>query len=135
MTRIILMTIFMLVSKANAQNITLTIEISGYKSNKGNAYIAIYKTENDFLKKPFIGKISKIENQKVVVVFSNLPKGVYAVSSFHDENSNGKLDTNFMGIPKEDYAISNNAKGFMSAPKFEKAKFNLKESKTIFLKI
>jgi uncharacterized protein (DUF2141 family) len=135
MIRIFLVTAFIIVSKVNAQNITLKIEISGYKNNKGNAFVALYNTENDFLKKPFIGKISKIENQKVVVIFTNVPKGIYAVSSFHDENSNDKLDTNFMGIPKEDYAVSNNAKGFMSAPKFEKAKFTLNESKTIFMKI
>jgi uncharacterized protein (DUF2141 family) len=40
-----------------------------------------------------------------------------------------------LGIPKEDYAVSNNAKGFMSAPKYKDAKFTAKESKTITMKI
>ena len=130
-----LCSLFMVVATGSAQTTTLTVEVSGYKNNKGSAYVAVYNTEKDFLKKPFLGKIVKIENQKVVVTFTDLPKGVYAVSSYHDENSNGKLDTNFMGIPKEDYAMSNNAKGFMSAPKYQDAKFQLNESKTIRIKI
>lgn len=135
MKQFILLTVILLFSKANLQTVTLRVEITGYKSNKGNAYVALYNNESDFLKKTFVGKIVKIENQKVVVVFTNVPNGVYAVSSYHDENSNGKLDTNFIGIPKEDYAVSNNAKGFMSAPKYKDAKFTLNESKTIAIKI
>jgi uncharacterized protein (DUF2141 family) len=135
MKRIILLTAFILSFKGFSQNISLKVEITGYKSNKGMAYIAVYKSEQEFLKKPTIGKIVKIENNKAVVIFNDLPKGEYAISSYHDENGNGKLDTNFMGIPKEDYAVSNNAKGFMSAPKYKDAKFIAKESKTITMKI
>lgn len=133
--RLFVLMLVMVLSETSAQSHTLKVEITGFKNNKGNAYVAIYNNENEFLKKPFVGKIVKIENQKVVVVFTNVPQGLYAVSSYHDENSNGKLDTNFMGIPKEDYAVSNNAKGFMSAPKYKDAKFTLNESKTIAIKI
>ncbi|MNT83012.1 hypothetical protein D3C72_2228260 [compost metagenome] len=42
---------------------------------------------------------------------------------YHDENNNGKLDKNFIGMPKEPVACSNNAKGFMGPPKYEDAKF------------
>ena len=59
-------------------------------------------------------------------VVKNVPDGTYAVSFVHDKNSNGKMDKNFMGIPKEDYGCSNNAKGFMGPPKWEDAKFELK---------
>lgn len=135
MKQFMLLTLVLLFSKVNAQNVTLRVEISGYKSNKGKAYVAIYNSEKSFLKKPLLGKIEKIENNKAVVIFNNVMPGEYAVSSYHDENSNGKLDTNFMGIPKEDYAMSNNAKGFMSAPKYVDAKFTLNESKTIAIKI
>ena len=43
-----------------------------------------------------------------------------------NENGNNKMDSNFLGIPKEDYACSNNAKGFMGPPKWEDAKFEVK---------
>jgi uncharacterized protein (DUF2141 family) len=53
----------------------------------------------------------------------------------HDENDNKKMDTNFIGIPKEDFGCSNNATGFMGPPKYEDAKFMLEENKTIDIKI
>jgi uncharacterized protein (DUF2141 family) len=43
---------------------------------------------------------------------------------FHDENSNGKLDTNLLGIPREGVSASNNAKGHFGPPKFDAAAFN-----------
>ena len=65
------------------------------------------------------------------MTFENIPEGTYAVSIFHDENNNDKLDSNFIGIPKEDYGCSNNAKGFMGPPKWKDAKFELNSDKTI----
>jgi uncharacterized protein (DUF2141 family) len=44
---------------------------------------------------------------------------------FHDENSNGKLDTNFMGIPREGVGASNNAKGHLGPLKINDAAFQL----------
>jgi uncharacterized protein (DUF2141 family) len=58
-------------------------------------------------------------------VFTDLPAGVYAVSVFHDENMNQKLDKNFVGVPKEGYGASNNPKKKMGPPSFEEAKFQL----------
>ena len=75
-----------------------------------------------------MGEIVDIEDQSCTVTFKDVPAGTYAVSYIHDENGNGKMDTNFMGIPKEGYGCSNNAKGFMGPPKWEDAKFELTES-------
>ena len=93
--------------------------------------IGIYNKKESFLKKPIKSTIIKIENKKALVLFRNLPKGIYAVSFVHDENDNKKMDTNFIGIPKEDYGCSNNAIGFMGPPKYKDAKFVLEEDKTI----
>jgi uncharacterized protein (DUF2141 family) len=56
--------------------------------------------------------------------FDPLPAGTYAVACFHDENNNGKLDTGMFGIPTEGTVASNQAKGFMAPPSFEKARFS-----------
>jgi uncharacterized protein (DUF2141 family) len=53
-----------------------------------------------------------------------VPKGVYGISAYHDENSNKKLDTNFVGMPTEDYCASRNARGTFGPPSFEDAKFS-----------
>jgi uncharacterized protein (DUF2141 family) len=58
------------------------------------------------------------------VVFANLI-GVYAVSVFHYENMNEKLDKNFMRVPKEGYVASNNPKKKMGPPTFDETKFQL----------
>ena len=45
------------------------------------------------------------------------------------------MDTNFFGIPKEDYGCSNNAKNFLGPPKYEDAKFMLSENKTMLIEL
>ena len=50
-------------------------------------------------------------------------KGVYAAALYHDENANGKIDRNGLGIPKEGFGFSNNPKIFMSAPGFKSVRF------------
>ena len=54
-------------------------------------------------------------------VFKGLEPGTYAVSAMHDENGNGKLDTNLVGLPTERYGFSNDARGKLGAPDFEAA--------------
>jgi uncharacterized protein (DUF2141 family) len=56
--------------------------------------------------------------------FFHVAPGTYAVSVFHDENSNGKLDTNLMGIPREGVGASNGARGHFGPPKFDDAAFH-----------
>ena len=65
---------------------------------------------------------------KSAVVFSNLEPGRYAAIAFHDENGNGKLDKNFLGIPTEPYGFSNNVQGFLGPPTFDAAAMALGDS-------
>ena len=118
-------------SKAQKETFNLTVNISGLNSSNGNLLVGIYNKKESFLKKPIKSAIVKVESKKALVLFRNLPKGIYAVSFVHDENDNKKMDTNFIGIPKEDYGCSNNAIGFMGPPKYKDAKFILEENKTI----
>ena len=118
----------------NSPNVT--VNISNLKSNEGQIFISIYNSEDTFLGKGFKSFVTKIENNSCLVTFENIPNGIYAISFFHDENDNNKMDSNFLGIPKEDYGCSNNAKGFMGPPKWEDAKFEVKnESLTQHIKL
>lgn len=139
MKKLLLITafIFSAIFSTNAQEetFTITVNISGLNSNDGKVLIALYNKKEEFLKKRFKSGMSKIIAKNTTFVFNKIPKGEYAVSIFHDENDNNKMDTNFLGIPKEDYACSNNAKGFMGPPKYDDAKFQLNENKTIEIKI
>ena len=103
----------------------VTVNISNLKSDNGNVYISIYNSETSFLNQGFKAALSKIENNSCTIIFEDIPNGIYAISFFHDENENKKMDSNFLGIPKEDYGCSNNSKGFMGPPKWEDAKFEI----------
>ena len=134
MTKIIIAIAFFIASLVSAQNVNLTVKISGLKSNTGAVLVGLYNSDGTFLKKAYKGVTSDIKSNEATVTFSNIPKGEYAISAYHDKNKNGKLDTNFIGIPKEDYASSNNATGVMGPPKYEDAKFDLKKDLKLEIK-
>lgn len=130
----IAITIIISIMSSNAyaqETFNLTVKIEDADSNDGQIFVSVYNTAAEFLDTPYKGAISKITNNGCVVTFEGLPKGTYAVSTFHDENDNGKLDTNFIGIPKEDYGCSNGAKGIMGPPKWKDAKFELQTDQSI----
>jgi uncharacterized protein (DUF2141 family) len=66
----------------------------------------------------------------VACVFRSLPAGTYAVSAAHDVNDNGQTDRNFVGLPTEPWAVSNNVRPTLRAPRFAEAAFTLEASDT-----
>lgn len=118
----------------NAQT-QIEVEVTNFKSNKGVAYIGLYESENTFLNKALQGEKLMIKNNKVVCTFKDIPPGTYAISVFHDEDENGELTTNFMGIPKESYAASNNAASRLGPPKWQDARFRVNAGETVYQKI
>ena len=122
-------TSFVCAQDSNVHNITVNISV--LDTDKGRLLVGLYDSEDQFLDKRYKSLIGEISNKSGQVIFKNIPEGIYAVSFIHDENGNGKMDTNFLGIPKEDYGCSNNARGTMGPPKWEDAKFELKQSDKI----
>ena len=100
------------------------ITVSKVIVDGGNIRVALYNTEDSFLKKPFKVDMVKSTSEKVKLVFSNLPAGKYAISLYQDENKNKELDMGVFG-PKEPYGFSNNAKGSFGPAKFKDAKFEV----------
>jgi uncharacterized protein (DUF2141 family) len=101
---------------------SLEVTVKNIKEPTGNIRVGLFDTEKGFLKDAIDGKVTKATGGEVTVVFENLKAGEYAVSVIHDENSNGELDTNVMGIPKEGFAFGNNAMGTFGPPSFDKSK-------------
>jgi uncharacterized protein (DUF2141 family) len=108
----------------------LEVSVENIRTTKGTIRIGIFNSEEKFLKDAIHGKIVKAADDKISVIFENLAPGDYAVSVIHDENENGDLDTNMMGIPKEGFAFGNNAMGMFGPPSFEKAKITLANGAT-----
>jgi uncharacterized protein (DUF2141 family) len=134
MLKIITTIAFFICSLMFGQNVNLTVSISGLKSNMGVLQVGLYNSGETFLKSAYKGISSEIKGNGATVTFVDIPKGEYSISAFQDENSNGKLDKNMMGIPSEDFACSNNAKGFMGPPKYADAKFKVNEDSKINIK-
>lgn len=110
----------------------LTIHIDDVKSVDGHITAAVFSTADTFLKKPLKGTGKPAALQGNMLVFKDLPEGEYAFVILHDANANGKMDSNVLGIPTEDYAFSNNAMGRMGPPSFEAAKFVLPSAGATF---
>jgi uncharacterized protein (DUF2141 family) len=112
---------------------TLTVRVTGARNTKGKIGVTLFQDAQGFP-----DDTSKAVRQQSVdidpntmsaqVTFKDLPRGAFAVSVLHDENGNGKMDKNFVGIPKEGYGASNNPKKKKRAPTFDEAKFSLNTS-------
>jgi len=108
-----------------AQN-TIEVNISNLDNNDGNVKVGLYNDKASFLETVFKNDVVNISKKGAATVFTDVPDGIYAVSFFHDENNDGKFNM-FMGtIPTEDYGCSNNARGMFGPPKWEDAKFEVK---------
>lgn len=113
---------------SNKQN--LTIEIKKLKSETGNIMLEVLD-ENE---KMVLQTMGAVKNGTSTIVINDLEPGNYAIKFYHDANSNNKMDANKYGMPTESYGFSNNARGFMSAPKFKKMIFEFSDNMTIKLK-
>ena len=108
---------------------TLTVVISDFHSDVGALNIGIYDNKNDWLGSSTVQKRSlKVREHNVegvVTTSFNVEPGEYAISVHHDDNDNGKMDTNFIGIPKEPTGLSNGAVAKFGPPKYEDAAFRV----------
>lgn len=108
-----------------AQAGELTVKITDIRASKGTLLVAVVNTEAgwDNKEKPVAQEKLAAAGKEVELKF-NLPAGSYAVQIHHDENDNGKMDSNFMGIPVEGYGFSNNPQ-VMRKAHFSEAKFDV----------
>jgi uncharacterized protein (DUF2141 family) len=98
--------LFAAAGSAFADN-NITLEINGVTVQGGSVYVAVYSNENDYkAENPFIRFILEPVNSTLTRNLE-LPNGEYVVTIFQDVNSNGVLDTNFLGIPREPVGITN----------------------------
>ncbi len=121
-----LLTAFLARGQSLQTNI-INVDVGGLRNDKGQVFCALYSSRDGFPKnsEKAVARVSSaISGKQAVCDFSGIAPGTYAVSVFHDENSNGKLDTNFMGIPREGVGASNGAKGHFGPPKFDAAAFH-----------
>ena len=110
----------------------LKLVMTDIREAKGRIYVAVYDSPNNYMSYDQ----SKIRARRVLDVrtngsmscaFPELPPGSYAITCFHDINSNGELDTNLFGIPSEPYGVSNNVRPKFRAARWDEARFEWKK--------
>lgn len=106
----------------------LKVRITNFKSYEGKVYAQLFNTEGNVIKNIVEPILSKSDP---VYTFADLPIGSYAIRIFHDQNSNGKLDKNLVGIPKERFGFSNNVMGKFGPPSFEEQLFQHESEKVV----
>lgn len=104
----------------------LTVEVSGITPDRGKVYIGVYDQPDTFPSgRQRASQVLEPHDRHLTVHFNDLPPGQYAAAAFQDFNGNGKLDKNLLGIPKEPYGFSREARGSMGPPPFAEAAVTL----------
>jgi uncharacterized protein (DUF2141 family) len=111
---------------------SLQITVNGLKNTTGQIGLLLFTQKDGFpsdYTKAFRQELVSITGKEVTYTFTDIPAGNYAVTVMHDENNNKKLDTNFIGIPKEGYGFSNNVSVSFGPPKFDDAVIVVQDGK------
>ncbi|HCS27954.1 MAG TPA: hypothetical protein DIW43_10905 [Spongiibacteraceae bacterium] len=109
---------------ANAEPITVTVAIKGIASNTGSIVLSAYNDPDKWFSEDVAARerleLTESSGEQVSIQLS-LEPGEYALTAYHDENDNKKLDSNFIGIPREPTGLSNNHRPRFGPPKYKKA--------------
>lgn len=107
----------------------LNVEITDVRSKSGSILVSIFNDSDAFPRnsEKAVVKLKLSVSEAANFSVPDLPPGDYAIAVAHDENENGKVDMNFLGIPKEGFGFSQNSRVVFGPPSFEKAKVTLSE--------
>ncbi len=126
---LLVLAIFLVPDIVSSQN-TLDIEITNLRNDKGLIMLQLFNETEVVIRQ----EKGIIKEKKCSIIFENLSPGKYAIRFFHDENVNGILEKNKMGIPTEGYGFSNNAYGMFGPKPFKDWLFEFKEDERLALK-
>lgn len=105
----------------------LSVEVSMSKPTGGTLRLVLCPNADGFAtERGCVLQQVRVTGPAMTITFADIPVGDHAIKAFHDVNDNGKLDTNWMGIPTEPYGFSNNAMGTFGPPSFQQASFGVK---------
>ncbi len=113
-------------ASAAAQAAELTVVLHDVRAQTGLIKVALVDSQAgwDGQAAPVQATGAPPSGGQATFVFQDLKPGAYAVMITHDENGNGQLDTNAMGMPLEGYGFSNNPR-VMRKPTWDEARFEL----------
>jgi uncharacterized protein (DUF2141 family) len=109
---------------ADTETVDLKIVVTNINTLKGTIEMGVFNNPKTFLKQ---GKEYKVYSQKVssdsvIFLLKGYKKDDYAISLYHDVNSDNECNLNFFGIPVEPYGFSRNFRPKLSKPSFNDCK-------------
>ena len=117
---------------------TLTLIVEGMSSDEGNLGVLVFNGPKGWAEDRTAAfrdiAVPAVKGTQTLRV-PNLPPGKYAVALIHDINKNHKLDKNFIGMPKEQWGMSNNPHATIKAPPIEKAMVAVEKDTEIHIKL
>lgn len=117
----------MMLASGVAHASELMVDVTGIREGKGQIACALFQSQEGF---PMSTSGARIDTRpattpRVECRFTDVAPGIYAIAVVHDENMNGVTDTNFLGAPTEGWAVSNNVRTTLRAPRFDEAKIEI----------
>ena len=124
-------------AKAQTEPVAIVrIEVSTFRNMTGALSCRLFTRPADFPDgEGMATQRAAISATQASCAFANLAPGTYAVAVVHDENGNGRLDRNVLGIPTEGYGVSNNRTYALSSPRWEESKFTVAAQDTVLLRV
>lgn len=123
---------------SSANKYTLTVICDEVNQEAGNIGVLVFANDNGWPEDRFAALkdvVVPAHPGSVTVVIPDLPSGDYALAIAHDTNQNHKLDKNFIGMPKEQWGMSNDPSATVKAPAFNKARFTLNGNREIHVRM
>ena len=114
----------LLAACAGTSAANIEVRVTGVVAGKGKVAVAVCDKDT-FLKDCKYSAKAPAKDGENVITVKDVPAGTWAVLSYQDENDNGELDRNIVGIPKENYGFSRDARGRFGPPSFEDAAFTV----------
>jgi uncharacterized protein (DUF2141 family) len=109
-----------------ARAATVEVHVTGTAGGKGTINVAVCDRERFLKQCAHAGSVPARDGETVVTI-GGVPAGTWAVLAYQDENGNGRLDRNLLGIPSENYGFSRDARGHFGPPSFDDAAIDVRD--------
>ena len=115
-------------------SVTLQVRVEGFENVDGAAGIAVWNQAQGFpedIEHAVATTYATIRDGVAMARFDQLEPGTYAITVYHDRNANRRFDKNWLGMPKEDWGVSNNVRPRLRAPRFNEAMLDVGTGETL----
>lgn len=111
---------------------SIVVEIGGLRSSRGVVRGALFRSRDGWTEegREIATCEARIHAGRASCVIAGVAPGRYAFAFLHDEDGDGELDRDWIGIPQEGFGFSNDAAPGLGPPSFESARFAHEEAST-----